>query len=207
MDEPLSDLDAKLKVEIRKEIQRVHKRVKKPTLYVTHDQEEAMSMSDRIVVLNDGQIEQRGTPDELYTRPQNTFVANFIGNPSMNFLNGQVISGDDGAITIEIEDQTFSFGANTVDGRTIDGEVTIGFRPEDINVYSNGSGDLSGHLALVERIGDSVLASIERSSGEIRATVPADNSLTEDEPVSFSFDESLVHIFERDSGKIVARGH
>jgi multiple sugar transport system ATP-binding protein len=207
MDEPLSDLDAKLKVEIRKEIQRVHKRVQRPTIYVTHDQEEAMTMSDRIFVLNDGRVEQRGSPDDLYTRPKNTFVASFIGNPSMNFLDGDVRSMDGEKLELLIEGAEFEFDVNVIEDATVNDEVVIGFRPEVVEVYTDTErGDLRGELSLVERIGDRVLASIDGPSGEIRATVPADNALEEQEPISFSFQYSSVHIFDKDSEEIVARG-
>jgi multiple sugar transport system ATP-binding protein len=207
MDEPLSNLDAKLKVEIRKEIQRVHKRVERPTIYVTHDQEEAMTMSDRIFVLNDGQIEQRGTPDELYSEPKNVFVAGFIGNPSMNFLKGDVTAVDDDSLSMTVEDTQFDFLASIVGDIATDTEAVVGFRPESVDVYADTDrGDLTGDLSLVERIGDRVLATIDRPSGEVRATVPADNNLTEGNPVSFSFDYSDVHVFDRKSEEVVARG-
>ncbi|MFC6825281.1 ABC transporter ATP-binding protein [Halopelagius fulvigenes] len=207
MDEPLSDLDAKLKVEIRKEIQRVHKRVERPTIYVTHDQEEAMTMSDRIFVLNDGQIEQRGTPDELYSEPKNVFVAGFIGNPSMNFLDGKVVDVNRDSISITVEGTQFDFPAHIVGDVSAGDEVVIGFRPEIVNVYPDTEqGDLTGDLSLVERIGDRVLATIDRPSGEVRATVSADNPLDEGEPVSFSFDYSGLHVFDRRTEESIARG-
>src|SRR5690606_26128968 len=89
-DEPLSNLDAKLRVQMRAEIKELHQRLKTTTIYVTHDQVEAMTMADKIVVMKDGVIEQAGSPLELYDRPQNTFVAGFIGSPSMNFINGSM---------------------------------------------------------------------------------------------------------------------
>jgi len=207
MDEPLSDLDAKLKVEIRKEIQRVHKRVEKPTIYVTHDQEEAMTMSDRIFVLNDGQIEQRGTPDDLYRHPRNVFVASFIGNPSMNFLDGEVNSIDDEILELLVEEAEFSLPVERISAAEETDDIVMGFRPETVEVYNDTEqGDLTGELSLVERIGDRVLATIDRPSGEVRATVSADNSLEELTPVSFSFDHSDVHVFDDSTGEIVARG-
>lgn len=207
MDEPLSDLDAKLKVEIRKEIQRVHKRVERPTIYVTHDQEEAMTMSDRIFVLNDGQIEQRGTPDDLYTKPKNVFVAGFIGNPSMNFLPGEIRSVDEELISLEVEGVQFDFPVNAVSDVSQGDEIIIGFRPEIIDVYADTQeGDLTGDLSLVERIGDRVLATIDRPSGEIRATVPANNALDEGNAISFSFDYSELHVFDDQTEEALARG-
>jgi multiple sugar transport system ATP-binding protein len=103
MDEPLSDLDAKLKVEIRKEIQRIHDRIGEPAIYVTHDQEEAMTMSDRIVVMNQGTIEQIGDVDQVYQYPNNLFVAQFIGNPSMNLLDCSLHDLGSNSATVEVE--------------------------------------------------------------------------------------------------------
>lgn len=166
-----------------------------------------MTMSDRIFVLNDGQIEQRGSPDELYSRPRNVFVASFIGNPSMNFLDGEVRSIDGEEIRLVVEGAEFEFPVDVVDDVAANDDVVIGFRPEVVEVYTDiEEGNLRGELSLVERIGDRILATIDGPSGEIRATVPADNVLAESEPVSFSFDYSAVHIFDRASEKVVARG-
>jgi multiple sugar transport system ATP-binding protein len=176
-------------------------------VYVTHDQEEAMTMSDRIAVLNDGRIEQRGTPDELYREPTNVFVASFIGNPSMNFMDGEVRSVTEETLALVVEGNQFEFDVRHVAAVDEGDDVVLGFRPEVVEVYSDSErGDLAGELSLVERIGDRALATIDRSSGEVRATVSADNSLTELEPVSFSFDSAEVHVFDRADGRAVARG-
>lgn len=203
MDEPLSDLDAKLKVEIRKEIQRVQKEMKKPTLYVTHDQEEAMTMSDRIAVMNDGKIEQIGTPDELYNMPTNTFVAQFIGNPSINFLTAEVIQFDDDCIIISIDGTEFEFTVKGSGRRPTSSTVKVGFRPESVEI-SRDDGDISVDILLVERIGDRVLATLDGPEGEIRATVPATNDIKEGETVYITIDRENVHIFDEESGESVA---
>ncbi|WP_423750846.1 ABC transporter ATP-binding protein [Salinirarus marinus] len=206
MDEPLSDLDAKLKVEIRKEIQRVHKRVGKPTLYVTHDQEEAMTMSDRIAVMNDGNLEQVGSPDELYTRPVNTFVAQFIGNPSMNFVTGDVVDSDDSSITLDVYGTRLDIDVNYEDELT-GSTVTVGFRPEIVTLdQTDSEGYFSGEITLIERIGDRMQATVEGPEGELRAVVPADNELTEGEEAAISFETDHIHVFDANTGDIVARG-
>lgn len=207
MDEPLSDLDAKLKVEVRKEIQKVHKRVNKPTLYVTHDQEEAMTMSDRIVVMNKGDIEQIGTPDELYTEPENMFVAEFIGNPSMNFIPGELVSIDDSNATVSVPNQTLEIPIQPVGDTTATEGITVGFRPETVELDPSGEeGYFTGIVTLVERIGDRMQATVDGPEGELRATVSADHSLVEDETVAISFDRSQVHLFDRETGEVIARG-
>jgi multiple sugar transport system ATP-binding protein len=201
MDEPLSDLDAKLKIEIRKEIQRVQKRVRTPTLYVTHDQEEAMTMSDRIAVMNDGHIEQIGTPDEIYERPANRFVARFIGNPTMNFMNGTVT--DDG-VEVSVGEDTFSIDVAT--GSHAAGRpVTVGVRPGSMLLDPVEDGDLEGELLLLERIGDRILATIDADTedGEVRATVTADHRFAEGETVRFRLDREQVFLFDRETGKAV----
>jgi multiple sugar transport system ATP-binding protein len=199
MDEPLSDLDAKLKVQMRKEIQQVHRQINKTTVYVTHDQEEALTMSDRIAVMNNGRIEQLGTPDELYENPVNRFVAEFIGTPSMNFVTGTVrrASGD----VCE-----FSFGDNRIE-LEIDGDfpsdsrITLGCRPEAVELDSNHQdGNLTGTIQLIERIDDRRLVSIETEAGEIRATQPADSALEEGETVDIIFDPRRVYFFDADTG-------
>jgi multiple sugar transport system ATP-binding protein len=200
MDEPLSDLDAKLKVEVRKEIQRVHRRVGKPTLYVTHDQEEAMTMSDRIAVMNNGNIEQIGTPDEMYNQPKNVFVAQFIGNPSMNFLDGTYDAAS-GVVTVSVEGSRFELTPDL--GRDPTGsEVVVGVRPEAVDLLESDRGDFSGTLQLVERIGDRILATVDGPThdDEVRATVSADHTLTEGAEVGMALDRNKLYFFDAGTG-------
>lgn len=203
MDEPLSDLDAKLKVEIRKEIQRVHERAQKPTIYVTHDQGEALSMSDRIAVMNDGNIMAIGTPDDLYETPKNMFVAGFIGNPSMNFLPGTVSDGGEGTVRLDGLDTEVAFGV--LDGPLDVASVEVGVRPEKVDVSPDPDhGLFSGTLELLERIGDRRLATISASDREIRALNLQADALTEGEDVSVVFDPGEIHLFNSTSGEAIA---
>ncbi|WP_137285369.1 ABC transporter ATP-binding protein [Halorussus salinisoli] len=205
MDEPLSDLDAKLKVEMRKVIQRIHKRLGKPTIYVTHDQEEALTMSTRIAVMNDGNVEQVGTPDELYEQPANLFVADFIGNPSMNFIPGHVASVSDGEATIQGSDGSISFSVDNLPASYEGEDVTVGFRPEDGRISTDRSqGIYEAEVILLERIDDRSLVYIEGPDDDIRATIPSDTSITEDEPVSLSVDGEDVYLFDG-SGDLIRR--
>lgn len=205
MDEPLSDLDAKLKVAIRKEIQRVHERVEKPTIYVTHDQGEALSMSDRVAVMDNGNIMGIGTPDELYHSPMNKFVASFIGNPSMNFTVGNVVSVTEEYIRIE-------FLGNEIKLEAIneqpDGErIEIGFRPEIVEVSPDPDrGYITGTLELIERIGDRRLATIETPNGDIRALVSDEQRFREGTDVSVTFDSADIHLFDKQTGDAIAHG-
>ncbi|WP_375450727.1 ABC transporter ATP-binding protein [uncultured Devosia sp.] len=137
-DEPLSNLDAKLRVAMRAEIKALHQRLKTTTVYVTHDQIEAMTMADQIVVMNNGRVEQIGTPLELYDHPANVFVATFIGSPSLNLIEGQVVEHN-GSLAVRAGDGThfpLASGTPVVKGTT----VSYGFRPEHLSVASSQNG-------------------------------------------------------------------
>ena len=205
MDEPLSDLDAKLKVEIRKEIQRIHDRLSEPAIYVTHDQEEAMTMSDRIVVMNDGRIEQIGTVDEVYQYPNNVFVAEFLGNPSMNFFQCSLSAFDGDAATVSIEGNQLAFPIERVaDG--FDGEtVVLGVRPQHLDVTGEGDRAFSGRLELLEPLGDRSLASIDGPDGEVSALIPRRSEVTEGDDLDVFVDSSEVYLFDPESERLIAR--
>jgi multiple sugar transport system ATP-binding protein len=158
MDEPLSNLDAKLRVQMRGELISLHKRLGVTTIYVTHDQTEAMTLGDRVVVLNKGVVQQVDTPDDLYRRPANTFVAGFIGSPSMNFLRGRLDGGAlrVGSHVVELPDTV----VRPVQG----GEVIVGVRPEDF-LLANGAGNgIAAQVSFVENLGPETLVHF-RSEG------------------------------------------
>ncbi len=166
LDEPLSNLDAKLRKEMRAEIDALHSRLSKTFIYVTHDQEEAMTLADRIVVMRDGRIEQVGTPMEIYYEPVNQFVASFFGSPAMNLIPGEVRRTPDGP--------AFAFGGNAVplDGleEIPDGPVTLGVRPEAVRL----DGVAAGHPArvtLVEPLGKETLVYLDYGSERLLIAV------------------------------------
>lgn len=134
MDEPLSNLDARLRIEMRAELKQLHQRLEATTVYVTHDQVEAMTISSRICVMNEGIIQQIGTPEEVYRRPANLFVARFISNPQMNFFEGQVVK-EGGKTAVEAGGFRLPVEAETVGDRT---ELTVAVRPEDFRVSDKG---------------------------------------------------------------------
>jgi multiple sugar transport system ATP-binding protein len=205
MDEPLSDLDAKLKVEIRREILKVHKRIGRPTIYVTHDQEEALTMSDRIAVMNDGQIEQFGTREEVYYYPNNLFVAHFIGNPSINTFRGELIelSDDSGRVTVHGETVEFSVDRQFRDFNS--GEVIVGFRPQSVSLGDRVDSPLFDlELLLVEPIDDRALARLEGPEGELRALVPASQPLAEATMTKVSIDPDGVFLFDPETEELLA---
>jgi ABC-type sugar transport system ATPase subunit len=156
MDEPLSNLDAALRVQMRLEIAELHERLGTTIVYVTHDQVEAMTLADKIVVLNEGRVEQAGPPLELYRRPANRFVAGFIGSPRMNFLPATVTSRSDGAVALDVAGGTLtlpgSFAVSAGDA------VTLGIRPEHIRMDGEGDGNaLAFAVRMIEELGESRL--------------------------------------------------
>ena len=206
MDEPLSDLDANLKVDIRKEIQRVHQRVEQPTIYVTHDQEEAMTMSDRIAVMNDGQVEQIGTPNELYFEPVNRFVATFIGNPNMNFVPGTITETDGNTARIEMGNYNTEIDLASTEGSLAEQEITIGFRPGEVRIGDRvDETHFETEVLLVEQIGDQLMVTMEGPFGdEIRAITSADNRLDVGQRVPISVNLERLHLFDPDTDETIA---
>jgi len=150
-DEPLSNLDAELRVAVRKELASLHAEIGGTAIYVTHDLTEAMTLANRIVVLNNGNVEQIGSPLELYNRPENLFVAGFIGSPKMNFLEGTVQKTAADRLTVKAGayDLKFGFSADCREGD----RLTIGVRPEHMDVADDGSGDLDVKVDLSEQLG------------------------------------------------------
>ena len=155
-DEPLSNLDAELRVQMRVELAGLYNRLGTTMIYVTHDQVEAMTMATRIAVLSAGNLEQLGTPVELYTRPQNTFVATFIGSPKMNMLMGS--KSADG---IAVPD----FGTLSIPGSVPDGTISVGVRPEQFYVGQGGDVTATGKVSLVEYLGSEVFVHVVLASG------------------------------------------
>ncbi|WP_435159151.1 ABC transporter ATP-binding protein [Haladaptatus sp. DFWS20] len=203
MDEPLSNLDAKLRAQMRTEIQRLHRQLGVTTIYVTHDQTEAMTMSDRIAVLNNGELQQIGTPDYVYHHPTNQFVAGFLGEPSMNFLEVQ-LSETDGQYVLTADDASTTF-AYPIDEMivqecdlTMGQRLTVGVRPEDISVTDDeGTNNHSqtAMLDVVEPMGSDDFLYLLVGQESWTARVDEDLELTEGEQVTYLFEESDLHLF------------
>ena len=197
-DEPLSNLDAKLRAQMRLEIARLHKNLKTTTVYVTHDQMEAMTLADRIVLLNAGRIEQVGTPEEIYARPASLFVAGFIGTPAMNLLPATV--GENGA---RLDGQGFSLPVTPGRYRLTEGQkVVFGLRPADLSRASDvaTAHTLSGMVDMVEFHGDQVLVSFPLGAERISAFLPARHRPKEGDKVSFAYEAEAMHIFDAVAG-------
>ncbi|MEJ6391899.1 sn-glycerol-3-phosphate ABC transporter ATP-binding protein UgpC [Gymnodinialimonas sp. 2305UL16-5] len=156
-DEPLSNLDAKLRTQMRAEIKRLHKRLGATSIYVTHDQVEAMTLADRIVVMHDGRIEQIGTPMDLFLNPANTFVAGFLGAPPMNMINAEITGGDSGPAA-KFENTTIALPPLTALENSIGRDVILGIRPEFVSVTSGETpGGVPIDLDLIETLGSEAL--------------------------------------------------
>ena len=203
MDEPLSNLDAKLRVQTRAEIARLHQRLKATTIYVTHDQVEAMTMGDRIAVMNDGVLQQVGTPKQLYDEPINRFVAGFIGSPSMNFVDVDVqLDGAKpqlGRLGVEVrpdDAQTAALRERKLDA------VTVGFRPEHI-VVGDGSGPglhVTARVDVVEFLGSTELVHAASDQTDVVALLDADQAITVGATVRFNAEPKRLHLFDPSTG-------
>ena len=196
-DEPLSNLDAKLRVAMRAEIKALHQRLKTTTVYVTHDQVEAMTMADRIVVMQDGRIEQIGTPLELYDRPANLFVAQFIGSPAMNVVHGTLRRGG-GEAWIEAEGGVRWPLASTNVGR--DGQaVAYGVRPTDLGIAA-GPRSVPAEVIVVEPTGAETELLVRAGRAEVVVVVHGRTQAEPGETITLAVDTAAVHLFDPTSG-------
>jgi ABC-type sugar transport system ATPase subunit len=202
MDEPLSNLDAKLRIQMRAELKRMQKDLGITTIYVTHDQVEAMTMADRIAVMNLGRLQQYGPPDELYNKPKNLFVAGFIGSIPMNFIEGY-LRRRDGEIILEGPDYMFKIPREYIEiikEYNIDEEVILGVRPEDIILLK---GEYTGLVYVVEPLGRDKIIHIDIGDAIIRALAPGDINIKEGKKINFEFNEDRIHLFNRKSGDAI----
>ncbi|MDJ0827077.1 MAG: ABC transporter ATP-binding protein [Rhodobacter sp.] len=191
MDEPLSNLDAKLRVSTRAQIKNLSHELQVTTIYVTHDQIEAMTLADRVVIMNKGVVQQVGTPVDIYDRPANTFVAGFIGNPAMNLIDGALSGGTFRAEGVEI---------SGLEGP--DGPVTLGFRAEDAAVVTEG-GQIEEEAYSVELLGDATMVTV-RVGGE-QVNVKADKAYRAEigDLVRFAVPPEICHLFDRETGQSI----
>ena len=196
-DEPLSNLDAKLRVQMRNELARLHQRLKTTTVYVTHDQVEAMTLGDRIAVMRDGVILQVGAPLDVYRNPANRFVAEFIGSPAMNFLEGNMNDGvfETGAVRFQIWDDSFK------DHQLPEGPVVFGFRPEDVVVGDRAEHALLGEatLEIVQRMGHESLVYFELEGTQVVSRMSGDTDLKAGDSVKVTLLPSKARLFTADA--------
>lgn len=195
-DEPLSNLDAKLRVQMRAEIKKLHQRLGTTTVYVTHDQVEAMTMADRIVVLQDGRVEQIGTPSELFNDPTNMFVAGFIGSPSMNLVRGTLNAAPEGVSFRAGE--SFRLPLDRFDDDVGDGlDVVLGIRPHNIVL---GEGPLSAMVSLVEPTGPETHVHLEIGDAQLLAAAPETTTCQPGDLVPVDLSRNAIRLFSAASG-------
>jgi multiple sugar transport system ATP-binding protein len=197
-DEPLSNLDAKLRVEMRAEIKALHQRLNATTIYVTHDQIEAMTMADKVVVMNDGRIEQVGAPLEIYDRPENLFVAEFLGSPAMNLLPGKVVFGD-GTAAVELENGVLLPLPNKGDLQS-DQKIIYGIRPEHIALADDENG-LAITLTLVEPAGWETHLHADLAGVTLRFLSVDRVNARPGDPAHLAIDTRQLHLFDPETGR------
>ena len=194
-DEPLSNLDAKLRVQMRTEIKELHQRLKTTTIYVTHDQIEAMTMADKIVVMHDGRVEQIGAPLDLYDRPDNLFVAGFIGSPAMNMLNGHIRAN--GSVTFE-GPAGVKFALGTAPSGSDGRPAVFGVRPEHFALADDGA---EAEVQVVEPTGSELQVVAKLGGSDIIAVFRERHQFKPGDKIRLKPDPRLVHLFDEQSGK------
>ena len=218
MDEPLANLDAKLRVHMRTELQRLHKELQTTIIYVTHDQAEAMTMSDRIAVIDSGNLQQIDPPLVCYNEPANMFVATFIGSPAMNMLDGRITEDGWSNDNISVDFDPSQYGVTPGD------EVAMGIRPEDVYPVDKAGGlesqtkVISADTDVMEPMGDETFIYLLLSedaevdleegsgSGQLLMSVSPDTAIEEDQTIEVVLDRSKVHLFDRETGEAIQHG-
>jgi multiple sugar transport system ATP-binding protein len=206
MDEPLSNLDAKLRMYMRTEIKKLQKKVGITTLYITHDQIEAMSMADKVAVMKRGLLQQVGKPQEVYNQPANTFVAGFIGSPSMNFLECNLVK-DHTTIRLESNGISFKLPNNRIrsSSEPLPKKMTIGMRPKDISILEDESHadiKMKGEITFIEMLGDDSIIEVKIGSSLVKvANTTSNRNLSVGCIIMFGIPYSKVYFFSTDDEK------
>lgn len=211
LDEPMSDLDAQLKIQLRSDIKELHQRFQRTTIYVTHDQEEAMSLSDQVVVMNEGGIEQKSPPHLVYQEPNNLFVARFIGSPTINTfdatLDANSISTPD--ISIELDRNT----SKSLKAEATSEDVILGIRPQalkplekPVSEIEEGMQTLSATVHIYEQMGDEIFVHLKNGDQEVRAVLPTVQPPTPGEEMVLKYNLDDVYLFDGDTEELISHG-
>ena len=211
MDEPLSNLDAKLRVQMRIEISKLHKDLGATIIYVTHDQTEAMTLGTRIVVMKDGVVQQIDTPHKLYNKPQNLFVAGFIGSPQMNFMDAK-ISVDGENVTAQVGESNIAVPATKakalIDGGYDGKTVVLGIRPEDIHdsqmfIETSPNSVIEAHIRVYELLGAEVFLYFDYAGSQVTARVDPRTTAKQGDYIKFALDMEHAHFFDKDTELVI----
>jgi multiple sugar transport system ATP-binding protein len=201
-DEPLSNLDAALRVEMRLEMAKLHRRMRATTVYVTHDQVEAMTLADRIVVMNGGRVEQVGRPLDLYHRPQTLFVARFIGSPTMNTFNIRA-NQEHGILGARLQEKTIEIPAPTSLSAQVGAPITFGIRPEDLSICHGSEAWLTGETVLVERLGGQTYAYLDIGADRLLTVeLPRASEIAPGAVLSVNGRVDAVHVFAEGGNRL-----
>jgi len=210
-DEPLSNLDAQLRNAMRVEIKRLHQRLGTTAIYVTHDQTEAMTMADKIVIMRDGVIEQTGAPLDVFERPANEFVARFIGSPAMNTLPGQIVRAAGGAMAIRVASgEEIALGDSQFEGMEAGRPVTLGIRSEDIVPEGHGLLPDNAHrfvapVGLTESLGNETLLFAQFAGQEVTSRMQRPRPVRDGETLAFVLNKDRLHLFDAETGRSLRR--
>lgn len=202
LDEPLSSLDAKLRRELRAECDRLHDELQKTFIYVTHDQEEAMTLADRIIVMNQGEIVQQGTPMEIYGNPVSYFVADFFGNPAMNLIEGEFVKSGDG---LEFRSGHFDIPLPAKFSNAAPGTGTLGIRPENVGIgaSSGGGATIERAVELVEPLGKDTLLYFETDAARpFVAVIEGTEVVKRHEKVTITFPDDAIFLFDSNGDRV-----
>ena len=202
LDEPLSNLDAKLRVTMRTELKRLHTELEKTFVYVTHDQAESLIMSDRIVVLNEGKLQQLGTPEEIYNQPANVFIAGFVGSPPMNFFDGQLQNGGGAHWLVKGEGYACEFTPASTQRliANASADLQLGVRPEDIEVLPSESPTAQATVVVREPLGSDLFLTLELEGVTFKARTHPDARMDRGDCVPIRFKSTKVHLFDKTTG-------
>jgi len=203
LDEPISHMDQRVRAEMRARIRRLHDELNLTTIYVTHDQKEAVSLCDRLAVMNFGDLQQIGTVDEIWNRPANRFVANFVGEPQMNFMNAEIETPQEVSIPAKQGKMAFQI-ARKVDQRYVGSEITMGVRPHEIKLSLSKEEEtpLDGSVELIEFHGESAILTVNLENfgnTEVKVLVPGERSGAVGESVWLGFSPESIHLFDKEN--------
>ncbi|MEZ4860497.1 MAG: ABC transporter ATP-binding protein [Caldilineaceae bacterium] len=206
LDEPLSNLDAKLRVTMRAELKRLHHDIGRTFIYVTHDQAEALTMSDRIAIMNHGQLQQYGTPDEVYNQPANLFVAGFIGSPAMNFIDGELMHEGE---TLFFQRGHVRYHIPTQWARTLaqqnlrSGKITLGARPESIGIEHEGGTGIEGTVYVEEPLGSDIFLTVDVSGVNVIVRTDPDFHYAIGDSVKLQLNPNKLYFFNAENGQAI----